>query len=960
MSTPVPNKKLFLLDAMALIYRAHFAFLKTPRINSRGESTGATFGFVNTLLEIIQKEKPTHIGVAFDTDVPTFRHEQYEAYKANRQAQPEDIALAIPLVIKILEGFNIPILMVDGFEADDVIGTLAWNAADDGFEVFMMTPDKDYGQLVREHVYLYKPSYMGRGVDVLGVKEICERWDIQRPEQVCDILGLMGDAVDNVPGIPGIGEKTAIKLIKEYDTVENLLDNAHHIKGKVGENLLAFAEQGRLSKKLICIDTKVPIPFDAEGLLIGEPNKEAITQIFEQLEFRTMLGRLFPDLATAKTPKLAAKPSINGSAQLDLFSQQSQNLNTEVIYRDGNTTDQALNAPRFSPPSEPRSIDHTLHTYHAVISQAQRSELCSYLLSQNEFCFDTETDALDPHAANLVGISFCCVKNEAYYIPVPADPTEAQRVVDDFRPLFINPDILKIGQNLKYDISVLANYNLNVVGPFYDTMLAHYLIEPEQRHGMDFLAQNYLNYTPIPIEALIGPKATAKSKPQLTMRDVALADVVEYAAEDADITYQLKQLLAPEITAMQLDSLLMDVEGPLMDVLADMERTGINVDISALAELSILLEGEARIAEEKIYADAGERFNIGSPQQLGIVLFEKLKIDSKPRLTPTGQYATGEDILSRLAPEHQIAADILEFRQIQKLKSTYIDALPQLRSPRDGRVHTSYNQAVAATGRLSSTNPNLQNIPIRTNRGKEIRKAFVAKDANHRIISADYSQIELRIMASFSEDETMMEAFRQGKDIHQITASRIYKIDLDDVTGDMRRKAKTANFGIIYGISAFGLSQRLNIPRQEASDLIKAYFVEFPAVKSYMDSCVALAREQEYVTTQLGRRRYLRDINSRNATQKGFAERNAINAPIQGTAADMIKIAMVRIFNYLETEKLATKMILQVHDELVFDAPLHEIEIIKEPIMRHMSEALLLKVPIEVGWGVGHNWLEAH
>lgn len=947
MATQTPDRKLFLLDAMALIYRAHFAFSKTPRINSKGQSTGATFGFTNTLLEVIQKEKPTHLAVAFDTNAPTFRHTAFEAYKANRQAQPEDIQLAIPYVHKILKAFRIPAIELDGFEADDIIGTLAHKAADAGFAVYMMTPDKDYGQLVRDHVFLYKPSYMGRGVDVMGPAEVCARWDIERVDQVCDILGLMGDAVDNVPGIPGVGEKTAVKLIKEYGTVENLLEHASEIKGKLGENLVNFADQGRLSKQLICIDTNVPVPFDEAELLLKEIDKPALAEVFGELEFRSLatklLGEDVPVTAAPRTNTKAAKAAAAG--QMDLFGGGSTSPTVE-------TETESAFAPL--PEHAHRSIDVTPHRYQIIDTPAGRKELCSFLLEQKEFCFDTETDGLDSLTAGLVGLSFSYRKGEAYYVPVP-EASDAAEVLEDLRAAFETEGIVKIGQNIKFDRAMLASHGVRLAGPLFDTMIAHYLIEPDQRHGMDALSGQYLGYTPVPIEDLIGKKG----KGQLNMREVPLDQIKEYAGEDADITYQLKQVLAPEIDRLGLNKLMQEVEMPLIDVLGDMEAEGVRVDTSVLGELSSLLAEEAKLAEEKIYEDAGERFNIASPKQLGEILFDKMKLDDKAKKTPSGQYATGEEVLTRLAAEHKIADDILEFRQIVKLKNTYIDSLPDMIAA-DGRVHTSFNQTVAATGRLSSTNPNLQNIPIRTARGKEIRKAFVARDAGHRIVSADYSQIELRIMASFSEDATMMEAFRQNKDIHAITASRLYKVDVTEVTREQRNKAKTANFGIIYGISAFGLAQRLRIPRSEAADIIKNYFIEFPAVKEYMDNCIAQAREQEYVTTLLGRRRYLRDINSRNQTMQGMAERNAINAPIQGTAADMIKIAMIRIHDWLQAEKLRTSMILQVHDELVFDAPLEELDIIKQPIITHMAEALPLRVPIEVGFGVGENWLDAH
>ena len=941
-----------MLDAMALIYRAHFAFSKSPRINSKGESTGATFGFTNTLLEVIKKEKPTHLAVAFDTAAPTFRHIQFPAYKAQRQAQPEDIQLAIPFVHKILKAFNIPAIEMDGFEADDIIGTLAYQAGDLGYTVYMMTPDKDYGQLVRDHIFLYKPSYAGGGIDVMGPAEICARWDIERVSQVCDILGLMGDASDNVPGIPGVGEKTAVKLIKEYGTVENLLENAASIKGKLGENLVNFKEQGLLSKQLICIDTQVPVNVEIDSLVLKEWDKPALAEVFAELEFKGLASKLLGDDSSSTTQITPRTKSTKATTtgQMDLFGSNSGPNNSEGFGLQVEPTTVHTGKPDYAI----RSIDATPHRYVVVDGAEARKELCGYLLEQKEFCFDTETDALDPLVAGLVGLSFCYRKGEAYYVPVH-EADDATEVLEDLRPALENSDILKIGQNIKYDRAVLATHSVKLAGPYFDTMIAHYLLEPDQRHGMDALASQYLGYTPVPIDDLIGKKG----KSQTTMREVPLEQIKEYAGEDADITFQLKQVLAPEIEKLGLSKLFQEIEMPLIEVLEDMERAGVRVDTNVLGELSSLLAEEAKHAEEKIYEDAGERFNVASPKQLGEILFDKMKLMEKPSKTATGQYATGEEILTRLAYEHPIAADILEFRQIVKLKNTYIDSLPDMIA-KDGRVHTSFNQTVAATGRLSSTNPNLQNIPIRTDRGKEIRKAFVARDENHRIVSADYSQIELRIMASFSEDATMIQAFKENKDIHAITASRLYKIEVEQVTREQRNKAKTANFGIIYGISAFGLAQRLRIPRSEAADIIKNYFMEFPAVKEYMDTCINQARETEYVTTLLGRRRYLRDINSRNQTMQGMAERNAINAPIQGSAADMIKIAMIRVSDWLKAENLRTKMILQVHDELVFDAPLDELDFIREPIIHHMADAMPLKVPIEVGFGIGENWLDAH
>jgi DNA polymerase-1 len=932
-----PDKKLFLLDAMALIYRAHFAFSKNPRINSKGLNTGAAFGFTNTLLEVLNKENPTHIAVAYDTPEPTFRHKQFEAYKAQRQEQPEDITVAIPLTKDIVRAFNIPVLELPGYEADDIIGTFAKKAARQGFEVFMMTPDKDYGQLVEEHVYLYKPAFMGNGVEILGVKEVCQKFEIQRVDQVCDILGLQGDAVDNIPGIPGIGAKTAVKLLHEYDTLENLVAHAHELKGKMRENVENFGDQGLLSKELARINIEVPLSFNEADLAYTGYDKEKLKYVFEELEFRTMMKRVLGEEPATTT---SVKPKAE-TGQLDLFASSDISKAEQVA-------ETTLNY---------NTIANTEHTYHIVDSSNRQKKLAAFLEQAEEFCFDTETDNLDGLSANLVGMSFCTTPGEAYYVPLsPHDHTATQAVLKIFKPAFENDKSLKIGQNIKFDIGILTNYGISIKGPLFDTMLAHYLLQPDQRHNMDILAKTYLNYEPVSIETLIG----AKGKNQGNMADVPVEIIADYAAEDADITLQLKEVFAPEIKKKGLQHLLIDVEGKLVYVLSNMERNGVKVDVSALKDISAELANDIEEIEKEIYQLAGEVFNIGSPLQLGKILFEKLKLDPKAKKTKTGQYATGEEVLAKLGEEHQIVGKILDYREMVKLKSTYIDALPGMVSAVDGRIHTSYNQAVAATGRLSSTNPNLQNIPIRTARGREIRKAFVPGGPDFTILSADYSQIELRIMASFSEDETMIQAFKDGKDIHAITASRIFKVALEEVDADMRRKAKTANFGIIYGISAFGLSQRLNIPRREAGEIIDAYFAEFPAVKQYMDDVINQARETGYVSTILGRRRYLPDINSRNMTQRGFAERNAINAPIQGSAADMIKVAMINIFEWMQQQNLQSKMILQVHDELVFDVHLSELELLKSEVTRLMKTAIELKVPMEVGLGTGSNWLDAH
>ncbi|CAG4997844.1 DNA polymerase I [Dyadobacter sp. CECT 9275] len=954
-----PVHKLFLLDAMALIYRAHFAFIKAPRITSKGLNTSAVFGFTNTLLEVLQKEKPTHIGVAFDTAAPTFRHIQFEAYKAQRQEQPEDITVAIPLVKKLLEAMCIPVLVLDGFEADDIIGTIAKEASKEGFEVYMMTPDKDYGQLVEQYVHIYKPAFMGKGAEILGVQEVLDRWQIKRIDQVVDILGLMGDAVDNIPGIPGVGEKTAQKLIEEYDTIENLIAHAGEIKGKLGEKIRENFDKALLSKQLATIDIKVPVPFDAEDLTVCSPDTEKIIALFDELEFKTLrqrvLGTAMPAAAALlPTPK---QKTADKKGQLDLFGNPTEELGSQP----------AVISENFADPDQPdtgetqallpkRTIDNSFHRYHTVDTPELMQSLAYYLSQQESFCFDTETNSLDAVNAELVGMSFAYLAGEAFYIPVPANQAEAQQIVDVFKEVFENEKIGKIGQNIKYDLLVLKNYGVDVRGKLSDTMLAHYLLEPDKRHGMDLLSESYLNYTPVSITELIGKKGVRQGN----MRDVPIPEITQYAGEDADITFRLNTIFTKELPKYNAQKLFETVEMPLVQVLSDMESTGVRIDSNALAEMSRLLENDMRVTESQIFEAAGTSFNISSPKQLGEVLFDKMKLIAKPKKTKTGQYATGEDILSELENDHEIARKILDFRELQKLKSTYVDALPTLVSPRTGRIHTSYNQAVAATGRLSSTNPNLQNIPIRTPRGKEIRRAFIPSSDAFQILSADYSQIELRIMAAFSEDTSMIEAFNQGRDIHATTASKVFKVDLDAVTSDMRRKAKMVNFGIIYGISAFGLAQRLAIPRGEAAEIIRAYFEEFPAIKAYMDRVVNDAREHHFVETILGRRRYLADINSRNQTNRGYAERNAINAPIQGSAADMIKVAMINIHDFMKSENLRSRMILQVHDELVFEAHKDEIPLLREKVDELMRTAISLPVRMETGIGIGANWLEAH
>ncbi|GAB3662294.1 DNA polymerase I [Echinicola sediminis] len=935
------SKKLFLLDAMALIYRAHFAFSKNPRINSKGLNTGIMLGFTNTLLEVIEKQKPSHIAVAFDTAAPTFRHEQFEAYKANRQEQPEDITVGIPWIKQIVDGFNIPILELDGYEADDIIGTIAKKAEYRDFEVFMMTPDKDYGQLVEKHIFLFKPAFMGNAVDIMGPKEVCAKWEIEDPDQVRDILGLMGDAVDNIPGIPGIGEKTAKKLLKAYGTIEGLLEHTHELKGKQKENVEKFGQQGLLSKELATIKQDVPIEFKPKDLEYDGPDEEKLKALFAELEFRTLTQRVFGEAMKKTTTKV--------NEQLGLFTGPEDQAQEEA--------EEEL--PETSPiqePSQMDSVDSLAHSYHKVDTIALIKELVEYLELQDEICFDSETTDLDPNRAELVGLSFAYITGEAFYIPFPEDQEEVQKLLAPLKPVFENEKITKIGQNIKYDVLVLKNYGVQVKGTLYDTMLAHYLIEPEGKHGMDWLAEHYLNYKPVSIETLIGKKG----KSQGNMRDADVDKVVEYASEDADITLQLAQKLNPDLQDRGLEKLFYEVETPLIPVLAAMEYEGVRLDTESLAQLSKDLEKEIVEIEQKVYELAGTKFNLASPKQLGEVLFVKMELDPKAKKTKTGQYATGEEVLSKLAPKHEIAQAILDYRELVKLKNTYVDTLPTLINPKTDRIHTTYNQVVAATGRLSSVNPNLQNIPIRTERGREIRKAFVPRDEDHVILAADYSQIELRIMAAFSKDASMIEAFQNDRDIHSTTAAKIFQVPLEEVTSDMRRKAKTANFGIIYGISAFGLSQRLNISRTEAKEIIDAYFKEFPAVSEYMNDCIEKARKNEYVETILGRRRYLRDINSRNATMRGYSERNAINAPIQGSAADMIKVAMIQVHQWMQEKQLRSKMILQVHDELVFDAHKDEVELLQKEIPKLMTEALKIEVPMKVEVGVGKDWLEAH
>ncbi|MCZ2490442.1 DNA polymerase I [Aquirufa antheringensis] len=939
-------KKLFLFDAMALIYRAHFAFAKTPRISSKGINTSAVFGFANTILEVINKEKPDYLGVAFDTPKPTFRHIEYTPYKAQRQEQPEDITIAIPYVKRLVEAMDIPMLILDGYEADDVIGTIAKKAvrANPDIEVYMMTPDKDYGQLVEERIKMYKPAFMGKGVEVLGPKEVCQRWNIANVDQVIDMLGLMGDAVDNIPGIPGVGEKTAQKLIEQFGSLENLLDNTDQLKGKLQENLINFREQGILSKHLARIMLEVPVEYEEEKFKATPPNRALLEPLLEELEFRTLRKRILGEDEPV-VAKVKASPKVDAN-QMDMFGSPAPSTATTP-----DTEEEEVSTTSYS------NLSNTAHQYHLVQGENAIKSLISFLDRQDSFCFDTETTSLVAIEAALVGMSFSYRKGEAFYVPFPEDPAACQAQADLFKAIFAKESTIKIAQNIKYDMSVLRNYGIEIKGATYDTMLAHYLIEPEKRHGMDALALAYLSYEPMSIENLIGKKGAKQGN----MREVELNLIKEYAAEDADITLQLKPFLDKQLTTNpKAVQLLHEVEMPLARVLSTIECEGVNLDVPFLQEMSKTLEADSKAVQEKIFATAGQEFNIASPKQLGEILFEKLKLDPKAKKTKTGQYMTGEEVLSKLEAEHEIASLILDFRELQKLKSTYVDALPALISPKTGRIHTSFMQAVTATGRLSSKDPNLQNIPIRTVRGREIRKAFIPRDENHLILSADYSQIELRIMAAFSKDESMLDAFNNGLDVHKATAAKVFHVPLEEVTSDMRRKAKTVNFGIIYGVSAFGLAAQLAISRTEAKEIIDQYFVEFPKVKTFMDQSIADARENGYVETVLGRRRYLRDILSANMNERGFAERNAINAPIQGSAADMIKVAMIQIQDFLERENLKSKMILTVHDELVFDAHKDEVDYLKTQINKIMCEAMDLGVAMETGIGVGENWLEAH
>lgn len=924
--------KLFLIDAYALIYRSYYAFLKNPRINSKGMNTSAIFGFINSLEDVLKRENPTHIAVAFDPKGPTFRHEAYELYKAQREETPEVIRQSVPIIKDIIEGYNIPILEVPRFEADDVIGTISKQAEKEGFEVFMMTPDKDYGQLVSDHIFMYRPKF-GGDYEVMGVKEVLDKYSLTSVDQVIDLLGLMGDSSDNIPGCPGVGEKTAQKLLEEYGSIENLLENTDKLKGALHKRVTENVEQIRFSKFLATIKTDVPIQFDAAKCIREKPNEARLTEIYTELEFRTFINKLTSEEKKPAATKVAKGP-VQGSL-FDIFAPEEPSV------------------PKYSTLANLKS---TPHNYKVIDSEEERAKLGQFLMDQDFFAFDTETDGIDPLTAGLVGMSFAVKENEAWYVPVPADKEEAAKVIAHFSPALQNRKSQKIGQNIKFDIMVLRKYGVRVAGPLFDTMIAHYLLNPELRHGMDYLAETYLKYKPIPITELIG----SKGKNQLCMRDVPLAQIAEYAAEDADVTLKLKNFFAPELEKTGIESLFFDIEMPLIYVLAEMEQTGVKLDTVALKQSSDELTDALKKLEKEIYELAGVKFNINSSKQVGEILFERLKIEEKAKKTKTGSYSTSEDILEKLRGKHPVVSKLLEYRGLKKLLSTYIDALPELISPVTGKVHTSYNQTVTATGRLSSTNPNLQNIPIRDELGREIRKAFIPDSKDCTFFSADYSQIELRIMAHLSNDEHMIEAFRSGADIHAATAAKIYGIPVEEVTSDMRRKAKTANFGIIYGISIFGLAERLNIPRSESKELIEGYFKSYPGIRDYMDESIRIAKEKGYVETIFKRKRYLPDINSHNAIVRGYAERNAINAPIQGSAADIIKVAMVRIFKRFEAEGLKSKMILQVHDELNFNVCNDELEKVKQIVLEEMEGAIKLQVPLIADCGEGNNWLEAH
>jgi DNA polymerase I len=950
------EKKVFLLDAFALVFRAYYALIRNPRLTSKGKNTNAQFGFTNALVELMTKQKPSHMAVCFDTSAPTERHSDFADYKANRQETPEDISAAVPDIKKIIAGFNIPVIAIDGYEADDVIGTLSKKAEQAGYEVYMVTPDKDYGQLVSQKIKIYKPAYQGNDAEIMGPEEVCAKWNIKDVSQVIDILGMMGDAVDNIPGIPGVGEKTAAKFLAEYGSLENTLANVDKIKGAMGEKVKAGKELAILSKKLATIITNVPVEFHEEDFKLKDWDKEKLKEVFAELEFKTLGKRLLgEEFSITTSQKGVVEKEIPQGVQTDLFGNIVESKNSAVSQK-----------PEIDDAFEPaeglqadKNINNTNHQYEAVTDEKAIKKLVTELKKHDEICFDTETTGIDANDAELVGLSFSVKTGEAFYIPCPADQAKTKEILSLFESLFSDKNKIWIGQNLKYDMLVLKWYGVEISGNLFDTMLAHYVIEPDGKRSMDLLSAKYLGYEPVHIEELIGKKG----KTQGNMRDVELDKIKEYASEDADITFQLKNVFVPLLKKKEVEKVFNEVENPLVKVLVDMEYEGIKVDVDFLAEYSKELEKEAKKAEESVYKQAGVRFNLASPKQLGEVLFDKLKLDPSAKKTKTGQYQTGEDVLLKLAVKgHQIVDDILVFRELTKLKSTYVDALPLLINRKTGRVHTTYGQAVAVTGRLQSNNPNLQNIPVRTDRGKEVRKAFVPRDSKHILLSADYSQIELRIVAAMSGDKNMCDAFKKGTDIHTATAARVYNISEKDVTKEMRYKAKSVNFGIIYGQGAFGLADNLGISRAEAKEIIDNYKKEFPGIQKYMDDTINFAREHGYVETLMGRKRWLRDINSANFTVRGFAERNAINSPIQGTAADMIKLAMQKVHAAMKKEKMESKMLLQVHDELVFDALKSEAKELKPLIIECMQSAMALpfKVPVIAECGQGVNWLEAH
>ena len=945
------QKRVFLVDAFALIFRGYYAFIKNPQINSKGLDTSAIMGFMNSLLDVIKRERPDHLAVCFDKGGSVDRVEMFEAYKANRDETPEAIKIAVPYIQEILKAMHIPIMVKAGFEADDVIGTLSKQAEKEGYKTFMVTPDKDFAQLVSENIFMYKPRF-GGGYDIWGVPEVQEKFGVTDPLQVIDFLGMMGDSADNIPGLPGVGEKTAKKFLAAYGSMENLLANTHELKGKMKEKVEAAKDLGLLSKKLATIMLDVPVTFNAKDFELNQPDIEKVTALFSELEFRNLLTNFTKTFAIEsatkvnsaentskeKTSETAKKVAPSAEGQFDLFAAPGTGSISEEDVASGFKT-----------------IANTNHFYQHVESPFSRKLLLKKLMEQTSVCFDTETTGLKALEVELIGIAFSYEIGKGYYVSFPEDQVKTKALLEEFRPFF-ESNIEKIGHNLKYDIKVLSNYEMPVKGKLFDTMIAHYLINPDMRHNMDILAETYLNYQPVSIAELIGKKG----KNQLSMRTVPIAEQTEYAVEDADITFQLKQLFTGELESGNVTKLFNDIELPLVSVLTAMEIEGININIDFLNKLSVTLTADINRLEKNIYEQAGEEFNIASPKQLGIVLFEKMELVKKPKKTKTGQYATGEDILSFLAKEHEIIRNIQEYRQYKKLQSTYVDALPNEVNPKTGRIHTQYMQAVAATGRLSSNNPNLQNIPIRTERGKEVRKSFIPRDENHVLLAADYSQIELRIIAALSEEGNMMEAFKNGEDIHASTAAKVFNVPLDEVTREQRSNAKTVNFGIVYGVSAFGLSNQTDLSRSEAKELIDTYYETYPKLKAYMSAQVDFARENGYVETVLNRRRYLKDINSRNAMVRSGAERNAVNAPIQGSAADIIKLAMINIHNRFKKEGFKSKMLLQVHDELVFDAHKEELEIIKPIIKYEMENAFKMSVPLDVEVGVGENWLQAH